>query len=131
MKPKDNPHIDESFHRAVQKLDENHPAKEIHMLTGLQEAVLPGLLWFFDLRRDRASGRSFLSAVVCLELAKRGNTVNIYDFSELATGDDSHQRRVSFLRLIEEVMKQEYYKRDIFEFTQSRMTLIYKGKRPR
>lgn len=105
------------------------------MLTMLQSIALPVLLWFFDTNVGRGSGRTYMAAVLVVELAKRGNRV-------MLTGDPSlellhpreHRRGAwgdkSFVELVFRIAL-ERYPRDVFVYDDAKRELVYRGERPR
>lgn len=103
------------------------------MLSMAQEFALPILLWFFDQDRDRGTGRSYLAAVVAIELAMRGQSVVLEDVSRaFIPHEDSRQQRY-FKDLVWRVVQTHYHGHQ-FRLDPSRNigeVLKYLGRRPR
>lgn len=108
----------------------NIKLEEVRLLTPIQEFALPVLMWFFDLGRNRATGRSHLMAIVCIELAMRGEKVYLDDVSFWPTMGRSEPNRGNFMHLVGKIL-QENYNNHIFEIDMQNKIMKYKGKKPR
>ena len=124
-KPEHNPHVETDL---MHCLPPNSPAAEFEMLTQVQQFALPVLLWFFDTERYRAEGRTTVAVHVALMLAKRGNVVDLNDYSQATRVSISRNTRY-FIDALYRIMK-THYSRDCFEVDEQRKTLRYRGRRP-
>lgn len=109
----------------------DHPMNEDPRLTLFQRMALPVLLWFFDLERNRASGRSYLYAHVVIELALRGQEVVLEDLSTKCQEHYRHQGRSDrhFADLVIDLTR-KFYPRQVFEYNFQHNTLRFRGRRP-
>lgn len=108
-----------------------HPAVEDQRLTLFQQQALPALLWFFDLERNRATGRSHLMAHVLIELAMRGQKVVLEDLSAAAQDcyRGHHGRPTRFAATVLG-LAQTVYAGHYFDYDHGQNTLRYRGRRP-
>lgn len=132
MRPKEvyPPGMEGMADRIAECMPSGHPFCEIRQLTQLQEAYLPALLWLFDTNRNRGTGRSYLLARVCIELAMRGERVELHDVTQMLTGENGPRIRRRFAELVLRVID-EQYGRELFTYRMAENTLEYCGRRPR
>lgn len=132
MKPKENypPGMEYFKDKALVCLPAEHPANEVPMLTELQRAYLPALLWLFDVDRNRGTGRSTLFAHVLIELAIRGEEVKLEDLSRCVRDRTGYQRSRIFAENVLRIAHTCYpgYR---FEYLDNQNTLRIAGRRPR
>ncbi len=105
------------------------------MLTMLQSVALPILLWFFDTNVGRGTGRTYMAAVLVVELVKRGNRISVQGDPSLELLHPAQHRRgawgdKSFVELIFRIAL-ERYPRDIFVYDDVKRELVYRGERLR
>jgi hypothetical protein len=87
-------------------------------------------LWFFNTREHQATGRTYLYAVVCLELAKQGQTVRLNDLSHEVSGPAHVRAQHYFIDTVMDIAR-THYPRECFEFRRFNNTLVYRGRVPR
>lgn len=128
---KNNPYLPSDFDDNIKNmLPPDHPMNERTLLTPLQSFAYPILMWFFDKDRNLGEGRSYLMAVVCLDLAMRGKKIHLWDCSLMPGMSDHYGVHRAFINTIVTVMKTDKYKNHIFQINQTDNILIYKGRRP-
>lgn len=134
MKPKENypPGVNrDQMGERLQCLPGGHPANETSMLTELQRAYLPALLWLFDANRNRGTGRSTLLAHVFIEFAMRGQEIQLVDLTQaVELGRNSYRDNRRFAEQVLRVAR-EFYPEHLFTYRINDNTLHYIGRRPR
>lgn len=128
----ENPHVPDSvIENAKHYLPMSDPMNQPGMLTQLQAAYLPALMWLLDTQRYRAQGRSVLVAHALIRLAMQGETIYLEDVSTIPTmGTENFRRRSHFANVVLRICD-EHYKGHRFDFNHQRFTLSYKGQHPR
>lgn len=127
----ENPLIpDAVIDRAKSHLPTSHPMNNETMLTQLQAAYLPALMWLFDGQRYRAQGRSTLLAHVAVKLAMQGERVFLEDFTESMTRNLTRSMSQRFAETVLRICNEEYHGHR-FNFNPQDRSLEYKGRHPR
>lgn len=129
MKPRDFSAVDPEMLRS--SFPPEHPALEEPQLTLFQQMAYPVLLWFFDRDRARGTGKTWLYARVCIELAMRGQAVVLDDASQTPSEYDRNARQSR--HFADQVLRlaHEKFPGHFFEYNHQSNTLRYRGRRPR
>lgn len=127
----ENPYIpDEQYKTWSEHLPASHPMNNPPILTQLQQAHLPALMWLFDTNRYRAQGRSTLLAYVAIQLAMQGTRVYLNDVSIHLTNKGEHRQQSYFVDLVLR-MTRDHFREHIFVYNDAQRTLEYRGRHPR
>lgn len=127
---RENPYLPNDFEERIKNLPEGHPARETTQLTVLQSLAFPILIWFFSRNRFLGQGRSYLAAHIILTLAMRGDVMMIDDISLIEYHENKQRINHNFMYTLVNVMEKDF-REHIFEINKARMTVTYKGIKPR
>lgn len=124
----ENPHVPDEVIDRFCKYSRGSSMAQPSILTQLQQAHLPALLWLFDNDRYRAQGRSTLLAYVAITLAMQGELVYLEDLT--LTRKMTRESRSHFTGVVLRMLD-EHFKGHRFDYDAQGGTLRYKGRHPR